>query len=49
MKGDSSEAGLGWLIWGHFPDPTSWLGIAVICTSGIVIGIIEWNRPATSR
>jgi drug/metabolite transporter (DMT)-like permease len=40
-----SAAGLGWLIWGHFPDATSWLGIAIICASGITIGFIEWRRP----
>src|SRR5690606_35868454 len=28
-----SAAGLGWLIWGQFPDAISWLGIAIICTS----------------
>ena len=39
-----SAATLGWLIWGHFPDMTSWLGIAIICASGITIGVIEWRR-----
>ena len=44
-----SAAGLGWLVWGHFPDLTSWLGIAIICASGITIGIIEWRRPRAGR
>jgi len=39
-----SAAGLGWLVWGHFPDALTWLGIGIICASGIVIGIIEWRR-----
>ena len=44
-----SAAGLGWLIWGHFPDLMSWLGIGVICASGISIGVIEWRRPRAAR
>lgn len=39
-----SAAGLGWLIWGQFPDPLTWLGIAVVCASGITIGVVEWRR-----
>ncbi len=39
-----SAAVLGWLIWGQFPDLISWIGIAIVCTSGIVIGLIEWRR-----
>lgn len=38
-----SAAGLGWLIWGTFPDALSWLGIAIICASGVTIGWIEWH------
>ncbi len=38
---------LGWLVWGDFPDAFTWLGIAVVCGSGIVIGIIEWRRAPT--
>ncbi|OZI34428.1 EamA family transporter [Bordetella genomosp. 10] len=40
----------GWLIWGHFPDAVTWLGIAIICGSGIGIALLEWRRarrPAT--
>lgn len=39
-----SATTVGWLLWGHFPDALTWLGIAIICTSGIVIGLIEWRR-----
>lgn len=38
-----SAATLGWLIWGQFPDALSWLGVAVICASGITIGMVEWR------
>ncbi|HEY9571714.1 MAG TPA: DMT family transporter, partial [Pusillimonas sp.] len=39
-----SAATLGWLIWGQFPDAFSWLGIAVICASGVTIGMVEWRN-----
>ncbi len=38
-----SAAALGWLIWGQFPDALTWLGIAIICSSGIIIGTMEWR------
>lgn len=38
-----SAAALGWLIWGQFPDAFSWLGIAVICASGMTIAVVEWR------
>lgn len=38
-----SAAGLGWLVWGAFPDALTWLGIAIICASGVSIGLIEWH------
>ncbi|NYT64598.1 DMT family transporter [Alcaligenaceae bacterium] len=38
-----SAAALGWLIWGQFPDALTWLGIAIICSSGMIIGILEWR------
>lgn len=38
-----SAAGLGWLIWGVFPDAVTWLGIGIICASGITIAVIEWR------
>lgn len=39
-----SATAIGWLVWGHFPDALTWLGIAIICASGIGIGLIEWRR-----
>lgn len=39
-----SSTTTGWLIWGHFPDALTWLGIAIICGSGITIGVVEWRR-----
>ncbi|UAN03848.1 MULTISPECIES: DMT family transporter [Achromobacter] len=39
-----SATSVGWLVWGHFPDPLTWLGIAIICASGVGIGMIEWRR-----
>lgn len=39
-----AAATLGWLIWGQFPDAVSWLGIAVICSSGASLAIWEWKR-----
>ncbi len=39
-----SATTMGWLLWGHFPDALTWLGIAIICASGIVIGMLEWRR-----
>jgi len=39
-----SATAVGWMFWGHFPDSLTWLGIAIICTSGIGIGVLEWRR-----
>ena len=39
-----AAATLGWLVWGHFPDFFSWVGIAVICGSGAGLTIWEWRR-----
>ncbi len=45
-----SAAGLGWLIWGAFPDAITWLGIAIVCASGVTIALIEWRKQGrTSR
>lgn len=38
-----SAAGLGWLIWGAFPDLLTWLGIMIICISGVTIAWVEWR------
>jgi drug/metabolite transporter (DMT)-like permease len=37
-------ATLGWLVWSHLPDSTTWIGIGIICASGIVNSLIEWRR-----
>ncbi|MFA5488041.1 MAG: DMT family transporter [Candidimonas sp.] len=39
-----TAAFMGWLVSGYFPDAVTWLGIAVICASGIGIALIEWRR-----
>jgi len=39
-----SATTIGWLIWGDFPNALSWLGIAIVCGSGMTIGVIEWRR-----
>lgn len=44
-----SATAVGWLAWGHFPDGLTWLGIAVVCASGIVIGVIEWRRARNTQ
>lgn len=42
-----AAATLGWLVWGHFPDAISWLGIAVICGSGAGLTLWEWRKRAS--
>lgn len=44
-----SAAGLGWLVWGQFPDNVTWVGIAVICASGMAIGGHEWRQAKKQR
>ncbi|MDO5668058.1 MAG: DMT family transporter [Alcaligenaceae bacterium] len=39
-----AAAGLGLVIWGQFPDVWGWLGIFIVCASGIVVTIIEWRN-----
>jgi drug/metabolite transporter (DMT)-like permease len=41
-------ATMGWLIWSHFPDATTWLGIAIICASGVINSLIEWQRSKSA-
>ncbi|HLU14690.1 MAG TPA: EamA/RhaT family transporter, partial [Burkholderiaceae bacterium] len=37
-------------IWGAFPDAITWLGIAIVCASGVTIALIEWRKQGrTSR
>lgn len=38
---------IGWLVWGHFPDGVTWVGICIICGSGIVNSVVEWRRTRT--
>ncbi len=44
-----SAAGLGWLVWGQFPDKVTWVGIAIICASGIAIAAYEWRNARKRR
>lgn len=39
-----SACGMGWLVFGQFPDQITVLGIAIICASGISIAYIEHKR-----
>lgn len=39
-----SATAIGWFAWGQFPDALTWLGITIICTSGMIIGALEWRR-----
>lgn len=38
-----AAAALGLIIWGQFPDAWGWLGIFIVCASGIVVTMIEWR------
>jgi len=44
-----SATTIGWLIWGDFPNALSWLGIAIVCGSGVTIGLIEWRRRQRNK
>lgn len=35
---------VGYLVFGFFPDGWAWVGIAIICASGLVVSMLEW-RP----
>jgi drug/metabolite transporter (DMT)-like permease len=41
---------VGWIVTGHVPDAVTWLGIGVICASGLALGYLEWRleRPAAA-
>lgn len=43
-----AAAALGWFIWSQFPDAISWLGIIIICASGLSIGVVEWRKGRKS-
>jgi drug/metabolite transporter (DMT)-like permease len=38
-----AAAALGLAIWGQFPDLLGWLGIFIVCASGVVATIVEWR------
>jgi len=42
----AAAAAVGWIMFGEFPDALSWVGIAVIATSGIVIA---WREARLAR
>jgi drug/metabolite transporter (DMT)-like permease len=42
----AAAAAVGWLVFGDFPDALSWVGIAVIAASGI---IIAWREARLAR
>lgn len=44
-----SAAGLGWLLWGQFPDALSWVGIGIVCGSGVVIALLEWRSQQKTK
>ena len=37
-------ATFGWLIWSHMPDGLTWVGIGIICASGVINSLVEWRR-----
>ncbi len=39
-----AASALGWVVWGEFPDKTSWFGIGLICISGAGIASYEWYQ-----
>lgn len=44
-----AASSLGWLIWRQFPDSASWVGIIVVCGSGIVVSLVEWRNNQEMR
>lgn len=42
----TAAATIGWLVWGHLPDPITWCGIAIISVSGMVNAVVEWRRAS---
>lgn len=42
----TAAASIGWLVWGDFPDATTWVGIGIICVSGAGIAWYEWRGQA---
>ncbi len=42
-------ATFGWLIWSHMPDGITWIGIGIICASGVINSVVEWRRSQLAR
>jgi drug/metabolite transporter (DMT)-like permease len=40
----ASATALGWLVFGQWPDATTWLGIALICAAGLAVVLVETRR-----
>ena len=38
-----AAAALGFAIWGQFPDVWAWVGILIVCGSGIAVTAVEWR------
>lgn len=39
-----SATALGWIVWRQFPDMLTWVGIAIICASGVGIALKELHQ-----
>lgn len=44
-----SSTALGWWLWQDFPQALSWVGIALVCASGMGIAGWEWRLQAKRR
>jgi drug/metabolite transporter (DMT)-like permease len=45
----TAAASIGWLVWGHFPDALTWLGIGIISASGVINALAEWRRTKVPK
>lgn len=45
----TAAASIGWLVWGHFPDALTWLGIGIISASGVINALAEWHRTKVPK
>lgn len=43
-----SATALGWLVWRQFPDALTWVGIAIICASGVGIALKELKQQGVA-
>ncbi|MDO5668059.1 MAG: DMT family transporter [Alcaligenaceae bacterium] len=44
-----AAASIAWVIWRQFPDALSWLGIAIVCGSGVAASVLEWRHNQTTK